>query len=351
MLNQIHPNKIRQFLFLSVIALLGFVLVKELYFFLNALLGAITLYVILRNIMLRFVNRWKWKKWLAATTLILLSFVVFVIPFLWLSTIVVKKIAPIVQNQQLIRDNYEKVHVYLLEKFNLDILNEENVSNINSFLVSFARDTIGSTINGLGTVMFMYVLLFFMLIQSAEMERWLRLSIPFQPKNVNFIIKEVRNLIFSNALGIPIVAVIQGFAGLIGYWIFGVEEFILMGILTAISSAIPLVGIMLVYIPLMLFELSSGDWYGGIGVGLWGVVVIGSVDNLARLLLQRKLADVHPLVTLFGALIGLKMFGFIGVIFGPIMLSTFILLVRIYLDEYGKSVDEITEEKQSTTTK
>ena len=64
--------------------------------------------------------------------------------------------------------------------------------------------------------------------------------------------------------------------------------------------------------------------------------MIGSVDNIARFLVQKMLADVHPLITLLGVIMGINMFGFIGVIFGPLVLSIFFILARIYVDEFGK---------------
>ena len=70
---------------------------------------------------------------------------------------------------------------------------------------------------------------------------------------------------------------------------------------------------------------------------LWGVVVIGSVDNVARFMLQKKMSDTHPLITIFGVIIGVNLFGFLGVIFGPLLLSIFILLVKVYIDEFGRA--------------
>ena len=114
------------------------------------------------------------------------------------------------------------------------------------------------------------------------------------------------------------------------------EEFLLMGILTAISSVIPIIGTLAIYLPLAIFQFAVVSPWQGIGVALWGFIVIGSVDNIARFLVQKMLADVHPLITLLGVIMGINMFGFIGVIFGPLVLSIFFILARIYVDEFGK---------------
>ncbi len=67
---------------------------------------------------------------------------------------------------------------------------------------------------------------------------------------------------------------------------------------------------------------------------IYGFGVIGTVDNNFRFTLQKKMGNVHPLITVFGVVIGISLFGFIGLIFGPILISMFILLVKIYMNEF-----------------
>ena len=91
---------------------------------------------------------------------------------------------------------------------------------------------------------------------------------------------------------------------------------------------------MIVWIPIGVSILLAGDLMGGLGMLVYGLIIIGGVDNVARFLLQKKLADIHPLITVFGVLIGIPMFGFWGVIFGPLILSLFILFFNMYRHEY-----------------
>lgn len=337
MQNQLHPNKIRQILFLAFLLFLGIVLAKEMYFMLAAFLGAVTLYVILRNWMIKLVTKFKFKKGLAAITLILVTLLIIILPLTWLGSITFKKLIPIIQHPEVITQTFEKIHAYLLEHFNIDILNVDNVKKLNTKLIEFAQSTIGSTMSGLGNLGIMYFLLYFMLVSVSDIESWIRNNIPFKHSNVQKVTSEFRNLVYSNAIGIPIVALAQGLVGLIGYWIFGIDEFILFGVLTAIVSVIPVVGSMAVFLPLALYQLSLGNTWQGIAIGLWGLILIGSIDNIVRFALQKRIADVHPIITIFGVLIGINMFGFMGIIFGPLMLSMFLLLSKVYIDEFGHS--------------
>ncbi len=289
------------------------------------------------NAMNKLTDVYKWHKWIAALFLMLLSLIAIVIPTAWVVMIAVDKLTPVIKNPELINSAFNTIHEYLLAKFNLDILNESDVAKLNAKVMPALQKSIGGTLSGVGNLLMMYVILFFMLTSSNDVEMWLRKHVPFKNSNAKKVIGEFRNLVYSNAVGIPIVASLQGLVGLIGYWIFGVDQFILMGVLTAICSVMPVVGSMAVYIPLAIFQLAVGEPWQGIGVGIWGLALIGSVDNIARFMIQKKIANVHPLITIFGVIIGMNMFGVLGIIFGPLLLSMFMLLVKVYVDEYGKS--------------
>jgi predicted PurR-regulated permease PerM len=339
---QIHPNTIRQILFLALLLCLGFVISKELYFLLLPLLGAITFYVLLRNYMIALITKFKWKKSLAALTLIVLTLLLIVGPFAWLINYGYHQLFPFLQQPEVLKEKLTVVTDYIDTKFGINIISETNLAKANTEVMGMAQKILGSTLNSLGILVMMFFILYFMLIQTSDVEFGMRKYIPFTNKNVQTLIQKTRALVYSNAIGIPIVAVIQGLAGLIGYWMFGVPDFILFGILTAIASVIPVVGTMLIYAPLMIYLLSMNQTWQGVAVGIWGFVVIGGIDNVARFLLQKHLSDVHPLITIFGVIMGLNLFGFIGIIFGPIIISIFALLVEIYIDEYGKAeVDKI----------
>lgn len=153
-------------------------------------------------------------------------------------------------------------------------------------------------------------------------------------------------MVVSNAIGIPVLGAIQGLMAIIGYYIFDVNEPVLWGILTGIASVVPFVGTMIIWVPIVILKMASGDLTNGYWLIFWGLIVIGSSDNVFRFILQKYVADVHPLITVFGVIVGLNMFGFLGLIFGPMLISVLLLLVRIYHDEFTTDSEIIeTEEK------
>lgn len=138
----------------------------------------------------------------------------------------------------------------------------------------------------------------------------------------------------SNAIGVPLLAVIQGGIAMLGYYIFGAPEVILWGVVSCFATVIPVIGVAIVWIPLALYIGATGHWWMALGLSVYCIVIVANVDNLIRSVLQRKMADTHPLITIFGVVIGLSLFGFMGIIFGPLLLSIFVLCVQIFKAEY-----------------
>lgn len=313
---------------------------------LTSFLGAVTLNVIMNKWMIRLCTNYKMKNWVSALILILFSLIVLILPIVWVGSIAFHNIKPYLQNPELLKNTLGQMNLYLQNKLNLDILNKSNVDKISSQGIPFAQSTIGGTLNGVLNLVVMYIILFFLLVNNVEVELWVHKHLPLNKFNTNLAITEFKRLVLSNAVGIPLVAIIQGIAGLIGYLIFGVQGAILLSILTAICSVIPMVGPTLVWGPVALYMLSQGQQGQALGIALWGFFLIGSIDNVARFLLQKRIGDIHPLITIFGVIIGINLFGFVGLIFGPLMVSMFILMVKIYTDEFGiAEADTDSEEK------
>ena len=169
------------------------------------------------------------------------------------------------------------------------------------------------------------------------METFLERFIPLKEENIDLLGNETKNIIKANAIGIPVLAIIQGIIATIGYWIFGVKDFGIWGFVTGVFSMVPIVGTAIVWLPLTLYFFSIGQNAYGWGLLIYAVVLISNMDYVARLTILKKLLNVHPLITIFGIIIGLGLFGFWGLIFGPLLISYMIILVKIYINEFAPS--------------
>jgi predicted PurR-regulated permease PerM len=330
----IDQNRIRQFFFILIILLLGILLFLELQSFLPALLGAITLYVLLRRWMFHLTEKKKWRKGWTALLLMIFSMIVILLPVGLLVNMLSSKINFAIQHSDELVQALKKVVANLENRFDVTLTSEENINKLGGTITQSLPKILGATFNTLSTIFFMYFILYFMLVNGRYMENALYEYIPLKDENVGKIRKEVNMMVFSNAIGIPLVAFAQGIVGLIGYLVIGVKEpFFWFGV-TCIAGMLPVIGAALAYIPLIIIFFANDETLKGVVMTFYGFGVIGTVDNVLRFSLLKKIGNVHPLTTVFGVIIGLNLFGFIGLIFGPLLISLFMLLLKIYSTEF-----------------
>lgn len=330
----INQNQIRQIFFIIILVLLGLLLFLELYTFLPALLGAITLYILMRRRMFYLCYVKKWKKGLAAFVLMTLSMFIILLPIAVLVNMLSGKVAYAIEHSNELIEALKKVAGNIEQRFNIDLVSDESINKLGDSITRGLPKILNATFNTLTTIFFMYFILFFMLVNGKKMEDSIYEHIPLNDDNVDRLGKEVNMMVISNAIGIPLIAFLQGIVALIGYLLIGVNEPWFWFVVTCITAMLPVVGAALAYVPLAIIFFANGDTTQGIIMLVFGFGVIGLVDNIFRFTLARKIGDVHPLVTVFGVIVGLKVFGFIGLIFGPLLISLFILLVRIYSNEF-----------------
>lgn len=210
------------------------------------------------------------------------------------------------------------------------MLGSDTLSFIVSLLPKIGQAVMGGISSFAVNLFVLVFVLYFMLIGGTKMEAYIDDILPFNEKNTREVTHEINMIVRSNAIGIPLLAVIQGGVALIGYFIFGAPNAWLIGVLTCFSTIIPMVGTALVWFPVAAYLALTGEWANAIGLAAYGGIVVSQCDNLIRFILQKKMADTHPLITIFGVVIGLSLFGFMGVIFGPLVLSLFLLFVDMF---------------------
>ncbi|MBC7904444.1 MAG: AI-2E family transporter [Gemmatimonadaceae bacterium] len=335
----IDAHRIRQVFFIAILFLLGWIIFRELSGFLPAFLGSLTLYVIMRKFMFRLVQVRKWKPGAAAALLMFTSFLVILIPVWLVINLMSSKINFAITHSTELMNGLENFIHRIERQLGQEFLNEKNLQAVGGMIATRLPSVIGATFNTLATIAMMYFLLFFMLTNGRSMERTVSSFLPMHESNLNKVGKEVKNMVFSNAIGIPLIAIIQGVVGLLCYWVIGVKEPLFWFAITCITSMLPLIGAAFAYVPLSIIFFANGENVRGIIMLAYGFGVIGTVDNIFRFTLARKIGDVHPIITVLGVLAGISLFGFIGLIFGPLLISLFLLLIRIYAKEFTEIKD------------
>ena len=176
-----------------------------------------------------------------------------------------------------------------------------------------------------------------MLQGNKKFEQGIVNFIPISKENTRLLTKETNNMIISNAVGIPVIMILQGSLAALAYWFTGAGDPVIWGLLTGFAGLIPVIGTTVIWVPLSLNLLIGGDILQGIILLIWGACVLSLIETGIRMIFLKKYANTHPLIPLFGVILGINLFGFWGIIFGPLVISIFLLLVKIFHCEFIKN--------------
>lgn len=329
-----YKEKYRLYTLVAIILLLGFILFDEFRPFMGGILGAFTIYILIRKQLFYLTEKKKWSNGLAAGLLLFEVIMLFLIPLTLVVWMFISQIQGINLDTGELVTQIEHLADLIRERTSFNVLDKENLATVLAALPKIGQKLMSGISGFVINIIMLILTLYFMLASGRKMEQFFYEILPFNDENKKEVLTEMNLLVKANALGIPLLALIQGFIAFIGYMIFGAPNPIIFAFLTCFATIVPLLGTGLVWFPLSLYLALSGDWVNAVGLAAYSLIILTNVDNLIRFMLQKKLADTHPLITIFGVIIGLSLFGFMGVIFGPILLAGFLLCINIFKREY-----------------
>ncbi|MBW2972608.1 AI-2E family transporter [Candidatus Woesearchaeota archaeon] len=226
------------------------------------------------------------------------------------------------------------------EKYNLAFHLARGFGSVASGLVSKASDFILNIPNILLHIFIALFAMYYMFVQGEDMLGALKRALPLKEEHSDRILKNFNDIIHATIYGSIVIAIVQGVVAGIGYFIFGVTSPIILALLTVVAAFIPFLGAALVWLPVSVSMLVSGVLTDDStlmlkagGLVLYGALVVSTIDNFLRPRIVGGRAKVHPLVILLGVFGGLAMFGFVGIMIGPLLLTLFIASLKIYEQE------------------
>lgn len=324
---------IKKYIFLFLLIALGGFLLFELDQFIPSALGAVVFYILFKPMMVRLVERYKMKKALVAIIIILISFFLVVVPVYFIVSLVINKVTNYINDPYYLQTFLDFAQAQLA-KLPFEINVHEIVTNVSSWAGTFVSGLMKNALNLVTVLGMMYFMLYFMLAGYGRIENILSKHIPLDLKKQHILKEELKNMTISNAVGVPLIAVVQGILAWILYWIAGVEDPVFWAVMTGCASIIPVVGTGIIWIPIVVVLLGMQHYWQAIVIVLGTVVVMGNADNVIRLMIFKRFADVHPLVTILGVIFGLDLWGLPGLVFGPLLISYFLLLIGMFMAEY-----------------
>jgi predicted PurR-regulated permease PerM len=334
-MNDPFNNRLRQIFFLIFLIAGASLLFKQLYVFFPGFLGALTLYILGRKAYLYLTKTKKWNKSLAAMVFMLAFLVCVAGPVFLGGQLVYSKIETVLKDPERINEGLKGVSGQIRKWTGQDLLSGDVIKTVQTKAGGIIPKVLNSSATLLGNLLMILFLSFFMFVNGQQLEKSIQQFVPLRRKNVDLMADEITMMVKANAIGIPVVSIVQGLVAMAGYWMFGVKDVVLLGFLTGMFAFFPIIGTAAIWLPVIISLFAEGENGRAIGLGIFSLVITGNIDYLVRISLLKKVGDVHPVVTILGLIVGLQLFGVLGFIFGPLLISSFLLLVKIYRSEFG----------------
>jgi predicted PurR-regulated permease PerM len=330
---------LRQLLLLGIILSLIAVLFISLNPFIPGILGTITLYILSREKYFHLVYQRKWRKGWTAGLFLFFYLVILGVPFYIIILLLSPRVNEYLSHPDKFIDPAKNLLTIIQERWGLDLLSPTALNTFFGKLSATIPGLINSSTNLLFNLVLMLFLLYYMLINGKTIEYYFYHITPLKAKNIHTLVTETKKNIKANALGIPLISIIQGIIATFGYYIFHLPDFLIWGLLTGLFAFFPIVGTMIIWVPIVIYLYAIGQHWQATAIMLYSLIITGNIDSVARMTLLKTIGNVHPVVTIIGVISGLSLFGFIGIIFGPLLVSYIGVLFTIYRNEFTQPED------------
>jgi predicted PurR-regulated permease PerM len=328
----------------SLILVLGIGLVYTLWPFITGLIGAPVLFVVFAP-----VHRWL-TRWLssgkAAAVVLVLAVVLVVAPGISFVGLIANE-AQDMATQVIRSPVLARLRELRLGPYDIGAQIENLGSRLVSWIGSSAISVIGTATRIGIQLTITFFGLFYLLVAPKGSWIGVRPFIPFSARNAEILRARFHDVTISTLVGTFLTAVVQGLLVGLAFWVTGLSNALFWGVVTVIFAILPVVGSGLVWGPGAV-ALALQDHYGlAFGLVAWGILVVGNVDNVIRPVVFRRWAQIHPFITVIGALAGINWFGLLGLLIGPLAISYFFELIRMYKAEYLERETEESEQSES----
>jgi predicted PurR-regulated permease PerM len=326
----IFTYKQRNNINLVIIIALGCLIAYSLQGIFSAILSTLVLYTIVRPGYIFLVENRNFNRRLAALLVLSISIMLIILPFYGLSIMVLTKITEF-QNDHIYFNNilYKLKHI-IPAGGEVQVLIEDGFRKAGVWATELFPSLISGALNIVLGLILMYFMLYFMLVEQEIFEGTLIKYAPFREQNAQRFAEQMRNTTYANIVGQGFICLVQGALISLSFFVLHYNDPIFWGVITTFICFVPVLGPPIVFVPAAILQIANGHEFAGWAMLLFGFVVIINIDNVLRFMIAKKVGNIHPIITVIGVVIGIPLFGILGLVFGPLLLSYFILLIKIY---------------------
>lgn len=236
----------RKYSLITIILGLGLLLFLKMTPFMGGILGACTIYIMVRDQMLYLTQKKKIRKSVTAIILLIEAILCFLVPLSLAVWLLISKLQTVNVDTATFVDTITNLADWIHRKTEYDLLSKENISSIASILPGIGQFLMGGISSFAVNLFVLVFVLYFMLIGGTKMEQYIYELLPFSDSNKKHVMNEINMIVRANAIGIPLLAIIQGAIATLGYYLFDAPSALLFGFLTCFATVIPIVGTTLV---------------------------------------------------------------------------------------------------------
>lgn len=222
-----------------------------------------------------------------------------------------------------------------------DVVVGQVESEIQAFIARTVTGLFGALAEAFVGIFVLLYVMYYAYVDGPRLIRYTQELLPMQEAHRDLLFHEVGLVVKAVMYGQVLTALIQALIGGVGFWIFGIENVVFWSVVMFILALLPIVGPPLVWGPAAIYLwIVQGDTFSAIGLAIYSAILVSTVDNIIRPKLIGSRAHVHPVVILLGVLGGLAVFGFSGLILGPLVLSIFVTILDVYRKEFATKMDD-----------
>jgi predicted PurR-regulated permease PerM len=315
-----------------LIILLGIAIIVALSPFAIGLFGAGVLFALFQPVHRRLLPTMRSHG--AALLTLVLAVVLVLAPLVWLVALLVGEAPDILSSAQAMQMP-SRLTEFTIGRIRVGAELAKASGTLVTWLSGQAVVFVGSVATAVLNLVISFFGLYYMLTSGEKSWETVREYVPFS----NDVCDELRDRFFSvtkaTLLGTALTAVLQGGIIGVGFLLVGLPNPVFWGVITGIASVLPVLGSALVWVPGVIVLLLQQRYEAAAVLGAIGAIIASNIDNAIRPFIYKRVSNIHPLITLIGAFAGVKFFGLLGVLVGPLAIAYFFELLRLYRLEFG----------------
>jgi predicted PurR-regulated permease PerM len=316
---------------LLIIAMLIFV-VYAIIPFVSAIFGAAILAFIFRPFD-KFLREKDVSSKLSAGIIVVISLILIILPLIFIVNGLINQVGLL--PGQIAEFKLIKEKINELTPFEIDITSKEITDQLMPILTNAIRPVFENIINAFVILFLLFFLLYFFVLYYDNFKKLVLEYLPFNKKNNQIVVDKFKTITYATIIGTFFIALIQGGLLAVNFYVLGIPNALFWGFVAAILSFLPIIGPPIIWIPAALIFFLTGSISKGIALVVVGIL-ISTIDNIIRPIINDKYGSIHPLVSILGIYIGIAQFGIIGIFIGPLIVAYLVLFWDLYRKEFWR---------------